>query len=64
MTPEAPRAAPRSRAPSGGRAVVLVIEDEPPIRRFLRPILTSQGYLCLLLTPSALSTLTFGRPDR
>jgi two-component system KDP operon response regulator KdpE len=24
--------------------VVLVIEDEPPIRRFLRPTLTSQGY--------------------
>jgi two-component system KDP operon response regulator KdpE len=24
--------------------VILVIEDEPPIRRFLRPTLTSQGY--------------------
>ena len=24
--------------------MVLVIEDEPPIRRFLRPTLTSQGY--------------------
>ena len=32
----------RARQPNG--PVVLVIEDEPPIRRFLRPTLTSQGY--------------------
>ena len=32
-----------SRSPTAG-PVVLVIEDEPPIRRFLRPTLTSQGY--------------------
>jgi two-component system, OmpR family, KDP operon response regulator KdpE len=30
--------------PSATGPVVLVIEDEPPIRRFLRPTLTSQGY--------------------
>jgi two-component system KDP operon response regulator KdpE len=30
--------------PATGGPVVLVIEDEPPIRRFLRPTLTSQGY--------------------
>jgi two-component system, OmpR family, KDP operon response regulator KdpE len=30
--------------PAAGGPVVLVIEDEPPIRRFLRPSLTSQGY--------------------
>ena len=32
-----------SPSPTPG-PVVLVIEDEPPIRRFLRPTLTSQGY--------------------
>jgi two-component system, OmpR family, KDP operon response regulator KdpE len=32
-----------TRATAGG-PVVLVIEDEPPIRRFLRPSLASQGY--------------------
>ena len=32
-----------ARPPTAG-PVVLVIEDEPPIRRFLRPTLTSQGY--------------------
>jgi two-component system KDP operon response regulator KdpE len=32
-----------SPSPPAG-PVVLVIEDEPPIRRFLRPTLTSQGY--------------------
>jgi two-component system KDP operon response regulator KdpE len=31
------------RPPANG-PVVLVIEDEPPIRRFLRPTLASQGY--------------------
>jgi two-component system KDP operon response regulator KdpE len=31
-------------AESGGRPVVVVIEDEPQIRRFLRPTLTAQGY--------------------
>jgi two-component system KDP operon response regulator KdpE len=31
------------RPPADG-PVVLVIEDEPPIRRFLRPTLASQGY--------------------
>jgi two-component system, OmpR family, KDP operon response regulator KdpE len=31
------------RPPTNG-PVVLVIEDEPPIRRFLRPTLASQGY--------------------
>jgi two-component system KDP operon response regulator KdpE len=30
--------------PAATGPVVLVIEDEPPIRRFLRPTLTSQGY--------------------
>jgi two-component system KDP operon response regulator KdpE len=30
--------------PAANGPVVLVIEDEPPIRRFLRPTLTSQGY--------------------
>jgi two-component system KDP operon response regulator KdpE len=35
--PSAPR-------PAATGPVVLVIEDEPPIRRFLRPTLTSQGY--------------------
>jgi two-component system KDP operon response regulator KdpE len=30
--------------PAASGPVVLVIEDEPPIRRFLRPTLTSQGY--------------------
>jgi two-component system, OmpR family, KDP operon response regulator KdpE len=33
-----------SPRPAGGGPVVLVIEDEPPIRRFLRPSLASQGY--------------------
>jgi two-component system KDP operon response regulator KdpE len=32
-----------ARAPGNG-PVVLVVEDEPPIRRFLRPSLTSQGF--------------------
>jgi two-component system, OmpR family, KDP operon response regulator KdpE len=36
---EAGRPGPAANAP-----VVLVIEDEPPIRRFLRPTLASQGY--------------------
>jgi two-component system, OmpR family, KDP operon response regulator KdpE len=36
---EAERARPSTTGP-----VVLVIEDEPPIRRFLRPTLASQGY--------------------
>jgi DNA-binding response OmpR family regulator len=38
---ESGREPPRSPTPG---PVVLVIEDEPPIRRFLRPTLTSQGY--------------------
>jgi len=33
-----------STRPSATGPVVLVIEDEPPIRRFLRPTLASQGY--------------------
>jgi two-component system, OmpR family, KDP operon response regulator KdpE len=40
---ESPGDAGASR-PSATGPVVLVIEDEPPIRRFLRPTLTSQGY--------------------
>jgi two-component system, OmpR family, KDP operon response regulator KdpE len=33
-----------SPGPPAAPPVVLIIEDEPPIRRFLRPTLTSQGY--------------------
>jgi two-component system, OmpR family, KDP operon response regulator KdpE len=35
---------PASTRPPPSGPVVLVIEDEPPIRRFLRPSLASQGY--------------------
>jgi two-component system KDP operon response regulator KdpE len=35
---------PASTRATGAGPVVLVIEDEPPIRRFLRPSLASQGY--------------------
>ena len=45
MTPEArPGGAAEPSRPATDGPVVLVIEDEPPIRRFLRPTLASQGY--------------------
>lgn len=34
----------RDGGPPANGPMVLLIEDEPPIRRFLRPTLTSQGY--------------------
>jgi two-component system KDP operon response regulator KdpE len=33
--------------PQSGPARILVVDDEPPIRRFLRTSLTSQGYIVL-----------------
>jgi two-component system, OmpR family, KDP operon response regulator KdpE len=45
MTPEARAGgAAEPSHPAADGPVVLIIEDEPPIRRFLRPTLTSQGY--------------------
>ena len=44
MAEREPSGEPGAARPSTTGPVVLVIEDEPPIRRFLRPTLASQGY--------------------
>jgi two-component system KDP operon response regulator KdpE len=44
MAEKEPAGDPGATRPSATGPVVLVIEDEPPIRRFLRPTLASQGY--------------------
>jgi two-component system KDP operon response regulator KdpE len=44
MMPETRPGGGETPRPLANGPVVLVIEDEPPIRRFLRPTLTSQGY--------------------
>jgi two-component system KDP operon response regulator KdpE len=44
MTEPGPPGETERERPSTSGPVVLVIEDEPPIRRFLRPTLASQGY--------------------
>ena len=44
---------------------VLVVDDEPPIRRFLRTSLTAAGYQVILAedAASALAGLTSEKPD-
>jgi two-component system, OmpR family, KDP operon response regulator KdpE len=44
MSDGTPSGEPGRPGPAANAPVVLVIEDEPPIRRFLRPTLASQGY--------------------
>jgi len=64
VPPEPPRKTPGAPAPAPPAPVIVLIEDEPQIRRFLRATLGSHGYRLHEATPgkTASSRLPRGSP--